>query len=76
MTLDATLASLFGGAPEDIHVSHLDHLACTLTPAHVEQLLRCGGPRWTAILDRIAERRAHLAAAKDPGADVRLKEAK
>lgn len=71
--LDAALQAIFGAPAEDIHVSHLDHLCGTLTPALVEQLLTAVGGPWAAILERITERRAHAAVAKDPGPDPRLK---
>lgn len=70
--LHDALVALFGGEPEQIHVSHLDHLCCALTPDRVEKLLRAGGGPWAAILDRVGEKRAQIKAAKDPGLDLRL----
>jgi hypothetical protein len=71
--LDAALQGIFGGPADSIHVSHLDHLCSTLTPHRVEALLRAVGGPWAAILDRIADKRAAAAVAKDPGEDVRNK---
>lgn len=65
------LWSIFGGSPEAIEVPHIDHLCMTLTPHHVELLLRAGGPRWVALLNSIAAKRAELKAAKNPGIDTR-----
>lgn len=69
--LEAAMQAIFGAAAADIHVSHLDHLCGTLTPAHVEQLLRAVGGPWAELLGRIGEKRAAIATTKDPGPDVR-----
>lgn len=66
------LVAIFGGEPEVIQVSHLDHLCACLTSDKVETLLRGVGGAWEAVLTRIEARRADLARAKNPGVDGRL----
>lgn len=67
---DAAMVAIFGAPADQIEVAHIDHLCPTLTPPHVERLLRAVGGPWAAILDRIAERRADAGTWKDRKADA------
>ncbi len=58
MTLHSALVRIFGAEPEDIHVPHLTHLIPTLNADTTQALIRSGGPRWVAVLERIETARA------------------
>ncbi len=66
--LDAAMVGLFGAPAAEISVPHIDHLCLTMTPQHVEQLLRAVGGPWEELLVRVALKRAQAAVARTQAA--------
>lgn len=74
--VEMVLADLFGGHPDQLQVSSLDHLSVVIPAAKAKALFAALGGPWQAVLDRIEEKTADKAKAKDAGEDPRLKDEK